>query len=80
MLGFGLFSLFASRRVVIGGASLAGAGALGTLVVAFTTVQRLNFKEKVDIWVFIHQYPTFRKHSLEHFIWYGSLLSLYYLV
>jgi NhaP-type Na+/H+ or K+/H+ antiporter len=46
LFGFGLFSLFGGRRVVIGGSSLAGAGALGTLVVSFTAVQKWNSEDK----------------------------------
>ena len=39
LLGLTILSAFGSRRAVIGGASLAGAGALGVLVTAFVASQ-----------------------------------------
>ena len=35
LLGFGVFALFGSRRALIGGSSLAGAGALAVLILSF---------------------------------------------
>ena len=43
LLGFGLFGLFGSRRAVIHGSSLAGAGALSVLVLSF--IAGLGWKE-----------------------------------
>lgn len=48
LFGFGLFSLFGGRRALLGGASLAGAGALGTVAVAFVSVQKISASEKVN--------------------------------
>ena len=47
MLGLGLVALFGSRRAILGGSSLAGAGALAVLVLAFIAGQGWNKEEKV---------------------------------
>lgn len=47
LFGFGLLSLFGGRRAVIGGASIAGAGALGTVVTSFVSAQKLSTEDKV---------------------------------
>ena len=47
LLGFGLLGFFGSRRAIIGGSSLAGAGALAVLVLAFVAGLRWQEKEKV---------------------------------
>lgn len=47
LLGLTLLSAFGSRRAVIGGASLAGAGALGVLVTAFVASQGWDSLELV---------------------------------
>ena len=52
LLGFGLFGLFGSRRAIIGGSSLAGAGALSVLVLAFIAGLRWKETEKVCIKMF----------------------------
>ena len=50
LFGFGLLSLFGGRRALIGGASLAGAGALGTVVVSFVSVQKYSNEDKVQFY------------------------------
>ena len=50
LFGFGLLSLFGGRRALIGGASLAGAGALGTVVVSFVSVQKYSIEDKVQFY------------------------------
>ena len=68
MFGFGIFSLFGARRVIIGGASLGGAGALGTIVVAFVTVQKLNTKEKVYLYILMHTFLKSISGSVKPYI------------
>ena len=47
LLGCGLFGLFGSRRAVIGGSNLAGAGALAVLVLSFMAGHGWSNEEKV---------------------------------
>ena len=47
--GLGLFSIFGSTRAFIGGANLAGSGALGALVLAFVAGQGWKKEEKVHL-------------------------------
>lgn len=47
LLGLGLVGLFGSRRAILGGSSLAGAGALAVIVLAFVAGQGWSTDEKV---------------------------------
>ena len=47
LLGLGLVGLFGSRRAILGGSSLAGAGALAVIVLAFMAGQGWSKDEKV---------------------------------
>ena len=48
LFGLGLLSVFGSRRAIVGGASLAGAGALGVLTIAFVAAQGWDGPGKVS--------------------------------
>lgn len=56
LFGLGLFSLFGSRRAIIGGSSLAGAGALAVLVLSFVAGLGWEKEEKVYDCVLVNVY------------------------
>lgn len=56
LFGLGLFSLFGSRRAIIGGSSLAGAGALAVLVLSFVAGLGWEKEEKVYDRVLVNVY------------------------
>lgn len=49
LFGLGLFSLLGSRRAILGGSNLAGAGALAVLVLSFVAGLGWNKEEKVCV-------------------------------